>query len=262
MAKTISPRALHEALAGFFVSENGVTAVPYGCGHINATFLVTDSAGHRYILQCINEGIFPDVKGLMENIGAVLAHLKTKSRDPRHSMTLVPALDKETYFRTTEGAWRLYDFVEGSLCLQSPRTPRDFFESARAFGMFREELADFDAARLTEVLPDFHNTPRRYAAFHEAIRADSLHRAGEVGREIEFFLEREEEMATLQKMRESGELPLCVTHNDTKLNNVLLDEKSGDALCVIDLDTVMPGLCAYDFGDSIRFGAATAAEDE
>ena len=152
--------------------------------------------------------------------------------------------------------------MEHSLCLQTAETVDDFYQSAVAFGHFEEELKNFPIDELNEVIPDFHNTPNRYRIFHEVLDKDVMNRAAQVKEEIQFVLEREEEMGTLQKLRESGELPLRVTHNDTKLNNVLLDADTRKALCVIDLDTVMPGLSLYDYGDSIRFGAATATEDE
>ena len=138
----------------------------------------------------------------------------------------------------------------------------DFYQSAVAFGQFQQQLQDFPADTLHETIPNFHNTVDRYRIFHEVLAADPMHRAGEVTDEIQFVLDREEEAGTLVHLLQEGKLPLRVTHNDTKLNNVMLDETTRTPLCVIDLDTVMPGLSAYDFGDSIRFGAATAAEDE
>ena len=156
----------------------------------------------------------------------------------------------------------MYDFVEGTICLQLPETDEDFYQSAVGFGTFQQLLTDFPAAKLHETIPNFHNTPDRYRAFLKTLERDPLHRAAQVLSEIGFALARQTEMATLQNALTAGELPLRVTHNDTKLNNVLLDAKTRKALCVIDLDTVMPGSSLYDFGDSIRFGAATAAEDE
>lgn len=160
------------------------------------------------------------------------------------------------------GYWRVYDFVEDSICLQLPETDEDFYQSAVGFGTFQQLLTDFPAAKLHETIPNFHNTPDRYRALLETLERDPMHRAAQVQPEIEFALARQAEMATIQNALTAGELPLRVTHNDTKLNNVLLDAKTRKALCVIDLDTVMPGSSLYDFGDSIRFGAATAAEDE
>ena len=156
----------------------------------------------------------------------------------------------------------MYDFGEDSICLQLPETDEDFYQSAVGFGTFQQLLTDFPAAKLHETIPNFHNTPDRYRALLETLERDPMHRAVQVQPEIEFALARQAEMSAIQNALASGKLPLRVTHNDTKLNNVLLDAKTRKALCVIDLDTVMPGSSLYDFGDSIRFGAATAAEDE
>ena len=155
----------------------------------------------------------------------------------------------------------MYDFV-GGFCLDAPEREEDFYQSALAFGRFQQLLCDFPAETLTETIPEFHNTVDRYRQFKEAVAADPMGRLDGVRAEVEFLLAREERGTQLQRMRENGELPLRVTHNDTKLNNVLLDKKTRKSLCVLDLDTVMPGLSVHDFGDSIRFGAATAAEDE
>ena len=251
------------AIHRFVMDGKPVSCEPYGCGHINHTFLITTDAGKRYILQMLNGGVFQDPEGLMENVVAITRHIAGKTADPRGSLHLNPTVDGRLYTRGDKGnMWRLYDFVEGSICLQTPETMEDFYQSAVAFGTFQRQLADFPAETLHETIPNFHNTPDRYRKFHEALRADVCGRAKEVGPEIEFVLDREGEAGALQRMRDSGELPTRVTHNDTKLNNVMLDEKTRKPLCVIDLDTVMPGLAAYDFGDSIRFGAATAAEDE
>lgn len=253
---------LKNTLARFSLIGAPVSCERYGCGHINVTYLAVTDAGRRYILQKINHNTFKDVAELMENITRVTQFLRTRTDDPRRVLTLVPALDGASYIRNAEGYWRVYDFVEGSVCLQQPETPEDFYESAVGFGGFQQMLLDFPAATLHEAIPKFHNTPDRYRIFHEVLEKDPMGRAASVQPEIDFYLAREQEMGTLQRMLESGELPMRVTHNDTKLNNVLLDEATRKALCIIDLDTVMPGLSLYDFGDSIRFGAATAAEDE
>ena len=156
----------------------------------------------------------------------------------------------------------MYDFVEDTICLQQPETDEDFYQSAVGFGTFQQLLAEFPAEKLHETIPNFHNTPDRYRAFLETLERDPMRRAAQVKPEIEFALARQAEMAALQTALKSGELPLRVTHNDTKLNNIMIDDKTGKGICVIDLDTVMPGLAMNDFGDSIRFGASTAAEDE
>ena len=253
---------LFEVLRAFRLDAQPVSCEPYGCGHINVTYLAVTESGLRYILQKINNNTFRDVAGLMENITAVTEFLRTKTDDPRGVLTLVKTHDGASYLHAQDAYWRVYDFVEDSICLQLPETDEDFYQSAVGFGTFQQLLTDFPAAKLHETIPNFHNTPDRYRALLETLERDPMHRAAQVQPEIEFALARQAEMATIQNALTAGELPLRVTHNDTKLNNVLLDAKTRKALCVIDLDTVMPGSSLYDFGDSIRFGAATAAEDE
>ena len=210
----------------------------------------------------INHHTFRDVAGLMENISSVTEHLRRKSGDPRRALTLVPTTSGACYLCVQGEYWRMYNFVEDTICLQLPETDEDFYQSAVGFGTFQRMLADFPAANLHETIPNFHNTPDRFRAFIETVERDPMHLAKNVQPEIKFALDRQAEMATIQNALAVGELPLRVTHNDTKLNNVLLDAATRQALCVIDLDTVMPGSSLFDFGDSIRFGAATAAEDE
>lgn len=253
---------LFEVLRAFRLDAKPVSCEPYGCGHINVTYLAVMESGRRYILQKINNNTFRDVAGLMENITAVTEFLRTKTDDPRGVLTLVKTHDSASYLHAQDAYWRTYDFVEDSICLQLPETDEDFYQSAVGFGTFQQLLTDFPAAKLHETIPNFHNTPDRYRALLETLERDPMHRAAQVQPEIEFALARQAEMAAIQNALTAGELPLRVTHNDTKLNNVLLDAKTRRALCVIDLDTVMPGSSLYDFGDSIRFGAATAAEDE
>lgn len=240
-----------------------VRCVRYGDGHINRTYLAESDTGNRYILQCISAAAFHDVPGLMKNIISVTKHIAAKSSQKDCTLHFLPVKGNSEYVYTDPNGenWRCYDFVD-AMCIQKAETPEDFYQSAVAFGTFQNQLSDFPASTLIETIPNFHNTPVRYQAFKEAIQKDVCQRAAGVKEEIDFYLSREAEGGKLQTMRESGELPLRVTHNDTKLNNVLLDKATRKAVCVIDLDTVMPGLSAYDFGDSIRFGAATAAEDE
>lgn len=254
---------MENAVFAFRLEGRPVSCERYGMGHINRTYLLVTDAPHRYILQRLSREAFHDIPGLMANVQAVTEFLARRTDDPRASLHLIPTRDGACCYRDTEGEyWRLYDFVEDSLCLQTAETPADFYQSAVAFGSFQRMLRDFPAATLHETIPRFHDTPDRYRQFDAAREADPLGRAAGIGREIEFALSRREEAGALQRQREEGSLPLRVTHNDTKLNNVLFDAQSRRALCVIDLDTVMPGLTAYDFGDSIRFGASTAAEDE
>ena len=254
---------MENAIFHFPLAGKPVSCEKYGFGHINRTFLVVTDEGKRYILQGINGNVFPDVRGLMENIAAVTSFVGQREPDPRGTLHIVRAEDGDVMYTDEKGqSWRVYDFVEDSICLQAAETQEDFYQSAVAFGRFQDMLTRFPASTLHETIPNFHNTPERYRTFHRVLEADVCGRAASVREEIDFVLSREQAAGELQRMRDCGELPLRVTHNDTKLNNVMLDAKTRKALCVIDLDTVMPGLAAYDFGDSIRFGAATAAEDE
>lgn len=250
------------AIFQFRTDGTPVNCRTYGHGHINATYMVTTDTERRYILQRVNRHVFKDPKALMENVGAICSFLRTHAENPSEALNFLPAADGRYYYIDGAGEyWRCYEFADG-ICLEAPETEQDFYESAIAFGRFQEMLATFPAETLHETIPEFHNTVDRYRIFKEALAKDVCGRAAGVQAEIDFILAREQEAGTLHTLREQGELPLRVTHNDTKLNNVLLDKKTRKALCVLDLDTVMPGLSLYDFGDSIRFGAATAAEDE
>ena len=231
-------------------------------GHINSTVKLTTDTGAEYVLQKINKYVFRDPIRLMGNISSVTDYLRKKVEDPRHALHFIPTFDGLYYHRDPDGEfWRMYDFV-GGFCLDAPESEEDFYQSAIAFGRFQCLLSDFPADTLYETIPEFHNTVDRYRQLKESIAVDPCRRAADIREDIDFLLKREEMAGTLQKLLEAGELPLRVTHNDTKLNNVLLDRKTRKALCVLDLDTVMPGMSLYDFGDSIRFGAATAPEDE
>lgn len=252
-----------EIAARFAVNGRVAYCERYGNGHINETYLVETDDGARYILQKINDTVFQNVPALMENVSAVTRYLRARTDDPRRAMHLVQTAEGADYLRDEAGGWwRMYDFIENSICLQAAETDEDFYQSAVAFGEFQRELSEFPAHTLHETIAKFHDTRNRYVQFREALNADPLGRAASVQTEIEFALAREKNAGELMRLLEAGELPLRVTHNDTKLNNVLLDRETRKPLCVIDLDTVMPGLAAFDFGDSIRFGASTAAEDE
>ena len=235
----------------------------HGHGHINHTYLVTTDTENRYILQKINGNVFPRLDYLMENISRVTRFIADRVPDPRMGMRLVPTVDGEIWLRDGEDSgWRVYEYVERSFTLQAPESPADFYQSAVGFGRFQSLLAEFPAETLHETIEDFHNTPFRLRQFRQAVEEDRAGRAASVRAEIDFLLERASRADELQLLLQDGKLPLRVTHNDTKLNNVLFDSDNRTALCVIDLDTVMPGLVAYDFGDAIRFGASTGAEDE
>ncbi|MBR4656477.1 MAG: aminoglycoside phosphotransferase family protein [Oscillospiraceae bacterium] len=252
---------MQQAIHHFQIMHQPVFCRPFGHGNINYTFLITTDDGKQYILQRINTHVFKQPVQLMENVIAVTQHIRSKVDDPSKVLNFIPALDGKYYYRDERRRyWRCYEFV-GGFCLEAPESDADFYESAVAFGRFQEQLSDFPAETLHETIPNFHNTPDRYRQLHIAMDEDACDRLQFVQPEIDFILEREQEAGTIQRMLESGELPLRVTHNDTKLNNVLLDMKTRKALCVLDLDTVMPGSSLFDFGDSIRFGAATAPED-
>ncbi len=250
-------------VSAFQLEGKPVYCEPYGYGHINSTFLIQTQAGKAYILQKINHHVFKDVPALMHNVAAVTAHLIKADPRPRHVLTLRYTKDGASFVQDENGEyWRMLDFIADSLCLERADDPADFYESAAAFGSFQNHLADFPAETLNETIPHFHDTPERYRQLRKAIDADVCGRAKDVQKEIHFYLEREAEAPLMVDMLAQGQLPLRVTHNDTKLNNVMLDAKTRKFLCVVDLDTVMPGLAANDFGDSIRFGASTAQEDE
>lgn len=246
----------------FKVKGDPISCKPFGSGHINHTLKIVTDAGAEYVLQRINKHVFKNPEQLMENLTAVTKYLRKHEDDTRMALHFIRTHYNQYFYVDDHGDyWRMYDFV-GGFCLDMPETNADFYESALAFGHFQSMLADFPAETLHETIPEFHNTIDRYRQFKEVLKKDPCGRLAGVRNEVQFLKDREELAGTLQRMRESGELPLRVTHNDTKLNNVLLDKKTRESLCVLDLDTVMPGLSAYDFGDSIRFGAATAAEDE
>ena len=258
---------MFEILGRFSLDGKVTSCEPYGNGHINRTYLAVTDCGHPYILQKINNAIFQDVPALMHNISSVTRYLRAQGLDARHVLTLVPTSDGAEYlfFESEDaqkaGYYRVYEFITDSLCMDHPETAQDFRQSALAFGNFQMLLRDFPAGTLAQTIPKFHDTVNRYRNLHLAIQADRLGRAAKVAREIDFALEQEKYAGFMLNMLEKGELPLRVTHNDTKLNNVMLDAATREPLCVIDLDTVMPGLSGNDFGDSIRFGASSGAED-
>ena len=253
---------IKQMTSAFVLNGSPISWREFGHGHINSTFKVTTDTGAEYILQKINKYVFRNPVRLMANVSTVTDYLRERVEDPRMAMHFIHTKKGCAYFRDSEGDfWRMYDFMQG-FCLDAPESDEDFYQSGIAFGRFQELLSDFPADTLYETIPEFHNTIDRYRQFKASVAIDPLGRLAQVQDEVNFVLAHEEIGSTLQKMRENRELPLRVTHNDTKLNNVLLDRKTRKSLCVLDLDTVMPGLSAHDFGDSIRFGAATAAEDE
>lgn len=253
---------MEKAAYAFRLEGTPVHCEVFGHGHINHTLKLTTDTGAEYILQRINKYVFKEPVRLMANVSAVTDYIRERVSDPWMALRFIPTYDGKHYHVDEHGEyWRVYNFLFG-FCLDIPESDEDFYQSALAFGRFQELLSDFPADTLYETIPEFHNTIDRYRQFKESVAADAVGRAAGVQEEIGFLLEREDLGSTLQKMREDGLLPLRVTHNDTKLNNVLLDRMTRKSLCVLDLDTVMPGLSVHDFGDSIRFGASTAVEDE
>jgi hypothetical protein len=243
-----------------------VTAAPYGSGHINDTYCaVFDQGGTRvrHIIQRINHLIFKNPPALMENIQRVTAHLAQKSAGQsdsgRRVLTLIPAHDGKAYYRDAQGDyWRAYIFIEKARTFDAVESPAQALEAAKAFGQFQKLLADLPAPRLHDTIPDFHHTPKRFAALEKAIAADVANRAQGAKPEIEFALHHQAATGILLE----ANLPERVTHNDTKFNNVMLDDATGEGICVIDLDTVMPGLALYDFGDMVRTTTSPTQEDE
>ncbi len=242
----------------FALVGNVLSVEPYGEGHINLTLLVTTDE-KRYILQKMNTNVFPDTEGLMANICAVTEYLDKKGVE---TLRVIPTTDGKNYYSDETGKYRVYDFIENTVTYQKVTDKEVFKNSGAAFGEFQNHLAGFDASCLTEVIKRFHDTPNRFENFKKALEADAFGRAKECAPEIDFVLSHGDTYGKVMEGLADGTIPLRVTHNDTKLNNILMDAKTDMARAVIDLDTIMPGSMLFDFGDSIRFGASTAAEDE
>ena len=263
---------LQEALDAYDFGAPLVGAVRFGKGHINDTFCVhtqpLEGDCVRFILQRVSNAAFSRPDQLMANVVGVTDYLRKviteEGGDPnRETLTVLRTRDGKSYFTDSEGrAWRVFPFIEDTVCLQAAETSELFEASALAFGRFQHQLKDYPADTLYETIARFHDTENRLANFKKALEADVMGRAKDVQPEIDFVLAHEADCSVAMSALREGKLPLRVTHNDTKLNNVLIDRESGKGICVIDLDTVMPGLAINDFGDSIRFGANHSAEDE
>jgi len=265
-------KELHDVLSAYGVEERVLSVQAYGNGHINNTDLVTlkdeneEGLFTKLIIQKINTSIFKNPVHLMENVTQVTEWIKKKIEArggdlSREVLQIIPTKDGAAYYVSEEGGfYRAYVFIDGGVCLDKARTPKDLYESGKGFGGFQGYLADFPAEKLHETIPNFHNTVKRLEAFKQAVEEDVCNLAASVQEEVDFALSMEEKVTYCAECKK--ELPLRVTHNDTKLNNVMLDEKTEKALCVLDLDTVMPGYAMDDFGDGIRIGANTALEDE
>ncbi len=259
---------LFEVLKNYDLDGELVYMEPYGDGHINDTFKLkkeVDGKFKRYILQRINIDIFKDFDGLMSNVSKVTEYLSkvpSESEDDiTVTLTIIPTKDGKIYFRNESGVFRMYDFVEDTVSHSFASDMNLLYEAGYAFGDFQKKLSGFDASLLIETIPNFHNTVDRYRQLKEAIEQNKAGRLDSCKEQIEFALEREELASRVLDGMEKGYIKLRVTHNDTKINNVLFDKKTGKAKCVIDLDTVMPGSVLYDFGDAIRSCGSTLIED-
>ena len=250
------------AAFAFVLDGKPVSYQEFGSGHINNTYLIKTNTGIRYVLQHINKYVFKHPEQVMENVSAVTNYLLKQNGGTYTALHYMQTPQGLYYHLDCRGEyWRMYEFIPG-ICLNMSQRDEDLYQSALAFGQFQDLLKDFPAETLHETIPNFHNTIDRYQKFKTSVMVDAVGRRPTAAAEIAQLLSWEEKACILERMRAAGDLPLRVTHNDTKLNNVLLNEFTHEALCVLDLDTVMPGLSLYDFGDAIRFGASTAAEDE
>ncbi len=265
--------ALEDALYAFGFGNKCSYVRPFGAGHINETYAVymPNEGGEdelMYVLQRINKNVFKNPDEVMENIFGVTEYLRRVIReeggDPdRETLSYIKTKTGENYFEDTDGfPWRCYNYISDSVCYQSAENADQFYQSARSFGRFLKQLSGYPAETLHETIPKFHDTESRLADFKRALKRDVKNRERTCRREVRFVLNRERDCSVVMEQLRAGNLPLRVTHNDTKLNNILFDAHTKKGLCIIDLDTIMPGLALSDYGDSIRFGASTAAEDE
>lgn len=256
-----------EVAAHFDIAEQIESVSEITTGHINRTYHIQTGSPRSYILQKVNTVIFKDSEGLMNNIYLVTEHLRRKllscGRDAdREALQLIPTKEGAIFYRSGDEVWRMYLTITGAQTYDRATSNEMFCEVGRAFGTFQRELADFDAAQLVETIPAFHDTVSRYAYFEEVVAKDVVSRRREVEAEIAFFMDRKCKAGFIVDGICEGKFPLRVTHNDTKLNNIMIDDETGKGICILDLDTVMPGSVLADFGDAIRFGASSAAEDE
>jgi Ser/Thr protein kinase RdoA (MazF antagonist) len=258
-------------IRAFHVYGDIVSVVPYGSGHINNTYCVTLSqAGTaiRYILQKINHDLFPDVPALMQNVLRVCQHTQARLADAqihdasRRSLTVIPTTQGEAFLQDGQDYWRMYLFIENATGYDVIENGKQAYEAAKAFGQFQATMADLPGDRLHETIPQFHNTRKRLQALKDAIHANKANRLDACRPEIAWALQHQQLADTLLSLWETNQIPERITHNDTKLNNVLIDSQTDQAVCVIDLDTVMPGLALYDFGDMVRTATSPAPEDE
>lgn len=269
--KALNPD-LADVARHFQVEGEFLEARPHGSGHIHDTYAVLfkskSGKTHPYLLQRINQHVFKDPQSLVQNIERITRHLQRKitacGGDPlRETLTLIPTKAGYYLFQDVQGNfWRAYIFIENAHTTDKADSPLQVYQAARSYGKFQSLLADFSAGDLVETIPSFHHTPQRFQALLEAIRRDACNRVSSAEEEIRFSRDREQDTRVLVDLIGQGKLPLCITHNDTKLNNVMFDDVSGEGICVIDLDTVMRGTVLYDFGDAVRSAAALSAEDD
>ena len=262
---------LKEIMDNFDILGVAEEAFPYGKGHINDTYKVItrleDGGERKYILQRINHTIFKKPHELMDNIQGVTEHIREKVRARggdlrKESLHVILTKNGENHVEVDGNFYRVYDFIMGAKTYQMVEGPADFYKSGQALGEFQELLFDCDATSLHETIKDFHNTEKRFEDFREVIKEDPKGRLKGCQEDVEGYLLRKKDVGIINKLIRNKEIPIRVTHNDTKYNNVMIDDVTREAVCMIDLDTVMPGVSLYDFGDSIRSGATTALEDE
>jgi len=267
---TSTDTRIYKLIATFKIDADIASVAPFGSGHINDTYRIrnSDPNGVDYLLQRVNHHVFKDVPVLMQNLLYVTEHLKLKLAEipgtdlEKEVMTIVETHDGKPYFQDSDGNyWRVFHFLKDTRSYDQVTTVQQAYEGGKAFGRFQALLADMEPGLIKDTIPDFHNVESRLGKFEQAVKADKVGRLHNVLPEVEFIRQRIDEMSEILRLGRAGKLPLRIVHNDTKFNNVLLNTDD-QAQCVIDLDTVMPGYVAYDFGDSIRTIANTASEDE
>lgn len=255
----------------FIISGEIVVVTAVKRGHINDTYIVNcDHNGQpiRYVLQRINHIVFKDPPSMMENITRITEHIRRKMQAvapdlASRQLTVIGTDDGKSFHEDFDGNfWRMYNFIDNSVTYDKLESTDLAREAARMFGWFQRMLTDLPGPLLHDTIPDFHNTPKRFDVFQEVLKADTLNRAKDVNPEIDFLFENSDICYVLTDLADKGHIPARIAHNDTKINNVMLDVKTNKGVCVVDLDTVMPGLSVYDFGDMIRTAANSADEDE
>lgn len=263
---------LKKIFSKFQIEGEFINARPYGNGHINDTFLVKSKEANTekwYIFQKINTDVLSNPEKLMENIVRVTTHIRSKLLQQgyhdinRRVLTVIKTNDGKNYYRDADGnCWRAYIFIENARTYDVPESTEQIYQAGKAFGKFQEMLVDLPAPPLFETIPDFHNGQKRFEIFRKALEADEYNRAADAKQEINFLKEHAWIFNVLPSLQSENKIPLRTTHNDTKINNVMIDDKTSEGICVIDLDTVMPGLSLYDFGDMVRTTVSDAQEDE